>query len=92
MTGPEVDYGWFFLPDGRQALLCWNAWAGTLFLRHPATGDCPLVAIKERENVEDLLAGIWDDYRDLGWLGERLWLVGATLPDWAISRQGKVDR
>lgn len=83
---PTVDYGWWPLPSGLRARLSWNVGTGILYLHSPAWGATPLVACGDREAVEGLLAGIWegDAHGSLQWLADRLWLVGATLPDWAL--------
>lgn len=87
---PEVDYGaWWRLPNGQHARLSWNVTTGVLYLAHPdrTKGDSALAVIPDREAVEDLLSGVWegDSHRTLEWLAGRLWLAGATLPDWALS-------
>jgi hypothetical protein len=94
---PEVDYGHHWvLPTGQRARLTWNETTGVLYLHHPdpLRGDSALLVVPDRDNVEDMLAGVWEEgpqsSGDLGWLQRRLWLVGATLPDWALpaSRGG----
>lgn len=89
-SDPEVDYGcWWKLPSGQHARLSWNQGTGVLYLSHPDRGgpQTALVMIPERHAVEELLTGIWegDTHRTLQWLADRLWLVGATLPDWAVQ-------
>lgn len=88
---PEVDYGHHWqLPTGQRARLSWNVTTGVLYLAHPerSKGDSALVVTTRREDVTDLLCGIWDDPRaiagDLAWLAERLRLVDTELPDWAL--------
>jgi hypothetical protein len=96
-ANPEVDYGHHWvLPSGQRARLTWNVTTGVLYLHHPDSrrGDSALAICMDREAVEDLLAGVWEEgpqsSGDLSWLQQRLWLVGATLPDWAtpVSREG----
>lgn len=89
----EVDYGHHWtLPTGQRARLSWNVATGVLYLCHPDrnVGGSALLVESNRERIEDLLTG-WDDTSQgsLHWLGQRLWLVGATLPPWAapLSRR-----
>lgn len=84
MITHDVDYGHHWtLADGRRCRLSWNADTGVLYITHPdpLVDDAALVAIASRDNVEDLLTG-WDDRSggQLGWLNDRLALVGAQLP------------
>lgn len=86
---PEVDFGHHWtLPTGQRARLTWNVATGVLYLAHPerSKGDSALLVQPSRDQVEDLLTG-WDttSQGDLRWLAKRLWLVGVTLPPWALS-------
>jgi hypothetical protein len=91
VTDPEVDYGHHWqLPSGQRARLSWNEATGVLYLLHPVVGPDPLVLVPERHAVEELLAGWEDSQGSLEWLHDRLWIVGARLPSWAVpvSRGG----
>lgn len=93
IANPEVDYGHHWqLPSGQRARLSWNEGTGVLYLLHPdpVIGPDPLALISERPAVEELLTGWEDAHGSLEWLHDRLWIVGARLPAWAVpvSRGG----
>jgi hypothetical protein len=72
----SVDFGYWTLPDGRRALLCWNPHNGQLILHHPDGLRNDLVAVVVSEpDLRKRIDG-WADHagtrEGLGWLAQRM--------------------
>jgi hypothetical protein len=72
----SLDFGYWRLPDGRRALLCWNPRTGELILHHPDGVTNDLVAVVYTEPELRRRIDGWVDHsttrEGLGWLAQRM--------------------
>lgn len=71
----SLDFGYWRLPDGRRALLCWNPHNGQLVLHHPNLHNDLLAVVPSEPELRKRLDG-WADHagsrEGLTWLASRL--------------------
>jgi elongation factor P hydroxylase len=70
-----IDFGYWRLPDGRRALLCWHPRTGDVVLHHPSGRSDLITTIHDEAEVRERLVD-WPSHCDLrtglGWLASQL--------------------